>query len=395
MLNKDIYNDDYYTDNQDYEYDEENEEEFKEGRPKSNSWSAIADKIAVIMRNHPFLSIKGEKDADDYEIEKNKFILLCHNFVVCKHYRKIGIRLKKINPDTYRFDRNMVDYGCDNEYADVIMYAVNRAISGFKSEQGYFDHYLNRFIGDDITLAKSNASISEKSHDMIPDKDKKLARNVFVHLNQWLEDNHYSKDRDKEIVLEKLDELVSYIGVATGKDEDRIKSIIINQYFTEFMDADAPRSDDDSNSVISYLEDPSQNIEEKIELQDYFKRYGMIVDEIIKGMQERSTPTIKAYVTNKICEEYRGNDEIIAILSQFDFWDKEYAEEIKLKIQVTKKGFSDKDIAEKFNVSGANIAGISTRFNKKLSEEMIKAGFITQREAKERQENASKKKSKR
>lgn len=359
LKNNDIRQTDYYEES----FNDDFEEETKKRNTRSSLWSSIADKLIEKIDVHPFLSSES-KDAT----EKNKFMILCTNYIVCRYKKQIGFNPSySIDPETFHFESNTIwDYCPDS---DKILDIIINACQHYKPETGKFSHYFNSVVGEKLRQVLADSSIDDHHHGMIPEKDKRAMRQIYAAANRFCKDNNVSRDE----ILQKSEEITSMIHGNTDLGKDKIKSMFDIIYKTKFVSGDAPQSDDDATSTMSNQEDPTQNIEQIIEQKFIKLEYGRIIDKVINATQARTAPAIKAYITNRI---YKECPDLIDEFVTFEFFDTDFAKEIKTKLEEKGSAFTNKEIADRFHVSGANITKIVRTFERRMEDELKKAELL-------------------
>lgn len=359
LKNNDIRQADYYEES----FNDDFKEETKKRNTRSSSWSSIADKLIEKIDTHLYLS-----SASNDKVEKNKFLILCTNYIVCRYKKQIGFNPSySIDPETFHFESNTIwDYCPDS---DKILDIIIDACQHYKPETGKFSHYFNRLVSKNLGSVRSGNSIDDHSHGTIPESEKRAARKFCAAANRFCKENNISQDE----IPQKSEEIISMIYENTDLGIDKIRSMFDIIYKTKFVSGDAPQSDDDATSVMSNQEDPTQDIEQFIEQKSNIHEYGKIIDKVIKATQARTAPTIKAYVTNRL---YKECPDLIDQLVEFDFFDRDFAKEIEAKLEEKNSVFTNQEIAERFSVSAANISKITGTFDKRMEEELKKAGFL-------------------
>lgn len=342
--------------------------EIKNRKSQSSLCKTIADKLIEEIDIHPFLSLKKDDDELLYSIEKNKFSILCYNYTLFRYKKQTQFNPPySIDPETFCFDTDSFLYDCP--CSDVIYDTIISAIEHYKSETGNkFSHYYNVVIDKNLGINRSDNSIKEKTHGTIPEKDNKSARKVLALANNYCRENNIPQDE----ISQKSEEIKSMIHQNSDLGKKNIESAFKTLYGTKFVSGDAPLSDDDATSAMSNQEDPNQNVEEMIEQKLVLKEYGKVIDKVVKATQARTAPTIKAYMTNRI---YNECPDLIDEFTEFDFFDKEFAKEIVINLTEKNSVFTNKEIADRFSVSGANITKIVRTFEKRMDEELKKVGL--------------------
>lgn len=359
LENNNIKKADYYEESLDDDF----KEATKEKNTRSSLWASIADKLIQEIDAHPFLSSKKGDGT-----EKNKFLILCTNYTVCRYRKLTGFNPSySIDPETFHFESKTIWDACP--FSVEILDAAYYACQNYKPETGKFSHYFNKIVSERLNTAQSVNSIDNRYHGMIPEKDKRAMRQTYAAANRFCKDNDVSQDE----IPQKSEEITSMIYENTDLGKDKINSIVGIIYKTKFVAGDAPQSDDDATSAISNQEDPTQNIEQLIEQEFIKPEYGRIIDKVINATQARTAPTIKAYITNRI---YKECPDLIDEFVEFDFFDKDFAKEIKIKLKEKGSVFTNQEIADKFHVSGANITKIVRTFEKRIGDELKKARLL-------------------
>ena len=347
-------------------YEESLDDDFKEATNKKNTrsslWASIADKLIQEIDTHPFLSTKKEDKA-----ERNKFLILCTNYIMCRYRKLTGFNPSySIDPETFHFESKTIWDYCP--IFNDIMDAVLDSYRNYKPETGEFSHYFNKIIRERLSSAQSSNSTDDRLFGTIPEKDKRAMRIIYAYVNKYCKDNNVSQDE----IPQMTEKIAAIIYENTDLGKDKINSMLNIMYKTKFVAGDAPQSDDDATSAMSNQEDPNQNVEEMIEQTMILKKYGIVIDEVVKETQARTIPKVKAYATNLIYKAfYEKYPDYIAELEEFEFFDKEVVKEIEKKKTI----LTNQEIADRFHVSGASISKISNTFEDRFKEKCKKAGL--------------------
>ena len=388
MLNKDIYNDDYYTDNQDYEYDEENEEalliieteeetenrKIKEKEEKSNQsgWFSIANDLIKRINNHPFFSTNKEDDPYLHDVEANKLYMICYNYALCRYKSYCNFRPFHMVGLDFHFESNLIP--SDYDLGDVISSTVTECIEDYNPEMGNnFDHYLNKALSVNLSRKKAVFDLKEYSKGMYTSQDLKDEKAILFWINHYPKIRNIPESMRAEVILNDIDGFSSLVSAALKIKEDKIKDFLNHHYNVRFIDGDAPQSDDNDDSKFSALSDQTQDtIEDMINTKEAFSEFGQIADKILSTKQARTVPFLSAFFVNLMISKCQSDPQtLIAEFENYDFFDAEFAAEVQERINNTHRAFSLAEIAERYNKT--NPSKVVSNFMEEFKQELIKA----------------------
>lgn len=288
------------------------------------------------INNSEFLLMNPEEDPVSYEIAANDFITkLCkYSFEIYRNNKKIAIE--------------------DLSYE--LWVAARSCIKSYKPEAGSFSHYYNKSVKSAIYFAGKKEETEQQSVGLI--KQSKIKQ--ISKITRWAEEHHL----DSEMLMDLADQIAEAVGLSA----DVVKSAIQAIDTGKVTRIDEQISDDGRVSQLDLIE--GKPIEESdIETVESIHEICEVIEEQLFSLRKKAgIPLLSALLTNRIMEQFSDNEKYLEIFRDYRFFDKEMAG--KIISENNGEAYLQKEIADMFHSTPANISQMFSRFLIPLSEKI-------------------------